>query len=734
MKATQRFIFVNENNYKKSSLPSIDSIEKNRVYRNISDRFRQVIGNYWFPKKPSGRAIDVDNFTGAKASLAWNEKKDFPFDIKLGKTYTFSTYKTIPTVVKTTTVTLVADKIFGPYPDCITCWSRYLYGFDPYSQNPTTFDTIFGFEPLKIQDIESSFTIEDSTLSTDTQIQSNVGALTPLSMLLLTDAGLPTTERLRDIGVDLTYLSFGKKLADAISRYTTDIDVSIGAVQVQVPAKLSYTAKLFRDGYFDNQIAIVNDQEQKLDQEVDFQNNADVEFVHNYSAKEYEKFIKEDPLEIGLDELGGETKLANMYEHILNNKLEPTILKLRTELDCFAQNLAIFVRTNKFDSKVIYILAETLPLINKFYPFQEIMPYYSRINFRTQPTGPIAGSVEQTKTDGILLRYLQETTKIDTPKIRLFKQTLGKNLRSRAISYLLEEESRFASIKSWGFYEWILKLGEKVDNSRMFQTPIVEPQATDSIILNNGTLAARMMGAPTEPPDSYYAVSMAALHAKVANITKLYSRSYPQLLKGEVPYKETIAYKVAKYANVSAPLVSSTNQILNTTLYQTLYQEGIITPFGTATPTQEIWFFNSSKEEVINYVDTQIMSDRFYTYVIYSYVLVLESDYYYTNVGNTKPPCEDNVLDFEPASIPLIEKPVPPALETPSLSPMIPVPIDPGYDNTPEVPPLQPVVTIPGSPIRGTTVPGFGQAGREPGDAGAGGGPQGLGPGVGQIG
>jgi len=646
MKASQRFIFVNDNNYKKSSLPTIGSIEKNRIYRNISDRFRQVIGNYWYPKKPNGRPIDVDNLDGQKGSLAWNEEKDFPFDIKLGKTHTFSTYKTIPTVIKTTTVTLVADKIFGPYPDCIECWGRYLYGYSLYTEKRTIFDTVFGYEPLKIQEIESTFRIEDQALAVVPEKQMKVDALTPLSMLLLTDAGLPTTQRLSEVGIDLTYLSYGKKLSDAISRLTTNV----GAVR-EVPAILSYTAKLFRDGYFDNPIAIVNEQEQNLDREADFQHNADVEFVHNFSAKEYEKAISEDTPQLGLNQLGGETKLANMYEHILNNKLQPVIIKLKREMDCFVQNLALFFRNSKFDSKVIYVLAETLPLINKFYPFQEMMPYYSRINFRTQPTGPIAGSVEETKTDGILLRYLQETVKIDTPKIRLFKQTLGKNLRSRAISYLFEEDSRFAYIKSWGFYEWILKLGERIDNSRLFGRPIAAPQALDSIILNNQTLAARMMGADPRLPDSYYAVSTAALHAKVANIIKLYSRSYPQLLKGEMPYKETIAYKIAKYANVSAPLTTSTNEILNTTLYQTLYQEGIITPFGTATPVQEIWFFNSSKEEVINYVDTQIMSDRFYTYVIYSYLLVLESDYYYTNVVNVKPPCESDVLDFEPGDI-----------------------------------------------------------------------------------
>lgn len=342
MKASQRFIFVNDNNYKKSSLPTIGSIEKNRIYRNITDRFRQVIGNYWYPKKPNGRPIDVDNLDGQKGSLAWNEKKDFPFDIKLGKTYTFSTYKTIPTVIKTTTVTLVADRIFGPYPDCIECWNRYLYGYNPYVENPTTFDTVFGYEPLKIQEIESSFTIEDQTLASDPEKQTKVGAFTPLSMLLLTDAGLPTTQRLNEIGIDLTYLSYGKKLSDAITKLTTDINASIGAVQIEVPAILSYTAKLFRDGYFDNPIAIVNEQEQNLDREADFQHNADVEFVHNFSAKEYEKAISEDTPQLGLNQLGGETKLANMYEHILNNKLQPVIIKLRREKDCFVQNLALF--------------------------------------------------------------------------------------------------------------------------------------------------------------------------------------------------------------------------------------------------------------------------------------------------------------------------------------------------------------------------------------------------------
>jgi hypothetical protein len=731
MKAVQRFIFVNNNNYKSSSLPSLNTIEENRVYRNVQDRFRQVIGNYWFPVKKNGIPLDVDelaNLTkptdviignspiqlpprisyttgGERAFLTWHEKKQFPFTVKLGKTYTFSTYKTIPTNVKTTTVTLVADKIFGPYPDCITCWNRYLYGFDIYTPNSPTFERIFGFEPLKVQEIESSFTIKDPTLSTNELFQSRVGGLTPLSMLLLTDAGLPTTERLSEIGVDISYLSFGKLLSDAITRLTTDINVSIGAVQVEVPAKMAYSAKLFRDGYFDSPIAMLEEQESNLDTQVDFQNNANVEFVHNYSAKEYENYIKEDlgdpNVVTGLNDFGGETKLLNGYEFTLSGRADRketgVILKLRNELDCFEQNLILLFRTKQaypYDSKIIYVLAETLPLINKFYPFQEMMPYYSKISFRLQPTGPIAGAVEEAKIDGILLRHLQENTSIvETSNIRTFKHTLGKQKRKKPISLLLEENNDL--IKSWGFYEWILKLGDRLETALTYT--IVPMQEQDSIIINNTTLAARMMGAPSglgRPPESYYATATAALHAKVANIVNLYSRSYPQLLKGEAPYKETIAYKIVKYSNLSAPTISSTNQILNSTLYQTLYGEQGVISAGNSTPVQEIWFFNSSKEEVINYVDTQIMNDRFYTYVVNSYVLVLESDYYYTNFGNVKPPCEDKFLDFEPNRV--VASPVPSPFEAPSYTP------------TPAAPASGPSSPEPSVPQTRNLIPGIG--------------------------
>ncbi len=702
MKATQRFIFVCENNYKQGVLPTVDSTTPNIVQRNIKDRFRQIIGNYWYPRMPNGKPDPglngSDLVVNQNSTLVWHEKKSFPFEIKLGSTHNFSTYKTIPTALTITPITLIADKRFGPYPDCSPCWFRYLYGYE--MGDPTqTVNKVYGFDPLKLQDVESSFTIADPTLAANSQVVQKLGALTPLSMLLLTDAGLPTTNRLNLIGVDISYLSFGKILESAIrslteppqqssatstaSTTTTAAGVSVpqvprisggtlgissglqtrggmiqggGAAGIDTTAPpeptytLSYNAKVFRDSAFDNEIAVLDEVEQAMESGIDFSLNATVEFIHNYAANEYDRIIAEDTLQLGLDEFGGETKLANMYEHILNNKLEPTILKLRNELDCFVQNLAVFFRNSKSDSKVIYVLAETLPLINRFYPFQNLLPYYARINFKLQPTGPVGGAAEEARNDGLLMRHLQENPSIaEINNFRTFKQTSASKNRGKKYASLLLQESRDL-LKSWEYYEWVLKLGERLSNIRTQTTGTpyiraVDGLPLDSIILNDKTRTAYATRGENTP-DAAYGLALKSLHVKMADLVKFYGRNYPQLLKGERPHKEVIAYKVVKYSGFSAPSVTSMNQIIDTTLYTTLFGDNGIINQGNATPVQEIWFFNTAKEEVINYIDTQVTNNRFYTYIVYAYLVVLESEYYYTNVGNTKLPCEERHMDF----------------------------------------------------------------------------------------
>jgi len=457
---------------------------------------------------------------------------------------------------------------------------------------------------------------------------------------------------------------------------------------------------------------------------LDFSLNGTVEFTHNYTAIAYDNAIKSDSPGIGLNIQGGETKLMNIYESILNKLIEPTVIKLRADSECFKQSLTEFFRKQEypFDSKVIYVLAETLPLINKFYPFQELLPYYSKIKFTLQPTGPIGTAIQQTRNDGLVMRHLQEYAGIELTNAngnRVFKESVGKGKKKKKpLSYLVEEDNGI--VKTWNFYEWMLKLGERlktIDSSQYAVDAI--PQ--DSIIINIETKTG-LATAGFSTPNSRYGLSLSAVHSKVAEIVKANARAYPELIRGDKPHKEAIAYKVVKYSNVLANRNSfgfadpiNINEVLETGVYDALYGDtGILK--GNPTPVQEIWFFNSSKEEIIEYVDTQVKNDTFYTYVVYAYLIVLDSEYFYTNVSNPKVQCdEDNVFDF---------------LATGETLPGPGQTNDPGFENTPIPVPPFPIVDPPPTsgtedtllPVERAVIqtgpsgpPEFGNQGNEPG-------------------
>ena len=641
MKITQKFIFVNKNNIKQlSPLPPPDS-RINFIARAEIDRFRQAIGNYWYLRHPNGRTINESILTVRKASLSFQETKSFPFRIRFGKTHTFSTLKNIPSVIHTTPITLQADEeFFGPYPSCMPCWHRYLYGSD--MSDPTlVIDKVFGFDPLRIQDIESVFTFVNPLYQNNTLLFQRLGAATPLTVLLISDAGLPTTERLAEIGVDISYLSFGKTLVDIFTSMSTPTDTGYYGI--------GYKVRTYRDSYFDSDIATLMETEASLGQEQNFTLNADVKFVHNYEAKTYDAYIQNDTPQLGLNLGTGETKLINYYEAILNKKISPVVVSLREEMECFEQKLTLFFRNYKNDSKVLYVLAETLPLINKFYPFEQIIPYYTEINFPMQATGPMAESMEQVGVEGIAMRHMQENVSIrQESQFNVYKQSLGTRKRNKSfVSALLQEED--ASINSWEYYEWILKITERIKNistGMMAANSAVDFLPLDSSIINDQTRIAKATSG-VDTPFAAYPIATAALHAKVTNVIKHFTRTYPELIKGQQPHKEVMAYKISKFANYTPPTFNSMNEVAEASLYRSL--SNVI----STEPIQEIWFFNNDKEQVINYVDSQIKNNKYYTYLVTAYVIVLENEYYYTNVGNMNLPCVERTMDFDPLPAPV---------------------------------------------------------------------------------
>lgn len=97
---------------------------------------------------------------------------------------------------------------------------------------------------------------------------------------------------------------------------------------------------------------------------------------------------------------------------------------------------------------------------------------------------------------------------------------------------------------------------------------------------------------------------------KIKDMVTDYTRSYSQVLKGDLGYAETVVYQVRKTEAL---------------------------PNGqTGRELQNFWFANSSDITTIDFVDTQVHYGKQYNYEIYAYTLVIGTKY---NSGN-------NVLDM----------------------------------------------------------------------------------------
>lgn len=111
-------------------------------------------------------------------------------------------------------------------------------------------------------------------------------------------------------------------------------------------------------------------------------------------------------------------------------------------------------------------------------------------------------------------------------------------------------------------------------------------------------------------------------------------RSYLDVLLGKTCYTETIMYRIAKYKGTST--------------------EG--------EPLQNIFIPNDDQLDMMEYIDTQVKYDQEYTYVVYSYEIVVGNKYKYENVTqsprgvNIKNVTVRNEPDIKVVEIPFFQK------------------------------------------------------------------------------
>jgi len=612
-----KFIFINKNNhFQESSLETTENVEQAGLTRRAIDRFRQLIGNYWFVKnknksdsqrKAKTKPDSVDPlimekvpYSSTSAELKFQREVEIPFDIRLGKTYKFFDKRKTPATAKITPITLVAKtEVFGPYPDCQKCWYRYIFGED-FADASQKYETIFGYKPLRLQDVESGIIGTRGKAYRAKRL-----GKTPLAVLLLSDAGLPDASRMDELGIN-EVRSAGEKIRERLLR---GFKGKYGLNNVKMI--------LFEDYYFANDLPKPGFDADSNDTKKSGTLQAEVSSEYNYYPPAYEDYITSNKIP--------ETRLANVYSLAANKGTVPVIYKLKNEIECLERKLIFMIQAN--DIKVLLTPGTSLPLINKFYPFQSMVPYYANIKLDKETSGPLGTSIEQQRLDGAILRHMSEIPPVDRmADYKIYKQVDGVkrgNNRGKVSGLVLEDPEHQGTLNSWEYYEWILKFFDNIKELSFDKLPdgtVFLSQNTNESVqnaINTNTYYSKMM-------------RLVGLVSQINNTIHQYSRDYTQLIRGSVPYKEIIAYRIAKHitGNSQGSMVYNSNDLLTDSAYS------IIESLGE--PIQNFWFFNSTQEQLISYVDSQIKDNTNYTYVIYAYPMVVGSEYFYSNVGKVK--------------------------------------------------------------------------------------------------
>tara|TARA_R110000824_G_scaffold270552_3_gene459062 strand:- start:1859 stop:4804 length:2946 start_codon:yes stop_codon:yes gene_type:complete len=171
---------------------------------------------------------------------------------------------------------------------------------------------------------------------------------------------------------------------------------------------------------------------------------------------------------------------------------------------------------------------------------------------------------------------------------------------NKVVTTALNQPTNLIDLERW--YEVYKEIGSKVNlNERLNQG--VPNTEIAKVIFDTGIQDS--FADADNQYDFARAVYSLIFSGKFRNIVKDRLRNFQDVLEGKFAYSETVFYKVAKHK--------------------------IIGGETSEDPIQEFFFPNSSKIDVLRFIDTQVDYGAQYKYIIYAFELVFGTKYYYTN-------------------------------------------------------------------------------------------------------
>lgn len=214
--------------------------------------------------------------------------------------------------------------------------------------------------------------------------------------------------------------------------------------------------------------------------------------------------------------------------------------------------------------------------------YKELFPFYNQVKFDTDVTTDIAQLLDE-------LNYEKEFLD-DFQVLNNRFRTLFEIDTDIFEGFFFSDDSIVSQINSWDLNNWVESLNPSsdvqinpVNNFQSINFDLVE-QESNSQIFNE--------------------LHKAVIYSKIVDYKNSNFRTYKEVLSGKPAPSEIMMYKVSKFKVSDAGDVESV-------------------------PEQNIWFMNSNRLEMIDYIDTQVKYDTNYIYRVFAEVLVLGNEFEY---------------------------------------------------------------------------------------------------------
>ena len=256
--------------------------------------------------------------------------------------------------------------------------------------------------------------------------------------------------------------------------------------------------------------------------------------------------------------------------------------------------------------------------------YREYFSLRAETQFSTdQGLSDIADAIKSVNLDCRFLRWMtakrSETNQV--PTYAMFEKLADAD----SLLFMNNSSADTINIRTYDLFKFCGTDGEDVDELSVAEIPA----EVEFIGENDSTQYGKVVVDFSEA-DIYDTLwgDIATSHIMFSNLLTQalegHTRTYQDLFLGEKPYSETIAYKISKYKKSDLGPTDDQLEIIQRIIE------------NDTQAIQNVWLANSSGDDVIGYIDTQMKYNENYVIIVWAYNLVLGSRYFYSNLRTSE--------------------------------------------------------------------------------------------------